>query len=198
MRRIEICGGIASGKTTLALLFEKSAFLPVYEDFKSNPFWEIFYKNPPNYAFETEVTFSLQHYQQIKTAFDDGGRVIVSDFSTVLDRAYAHVSLESDQLQTYLAVHSQIMSEIGAPDLLVHLRRGADELLQRVRNRNRPEEAAMRVEFLESLNESLHNRVEEARASGQKTLIIDSEVRKFAYDIDEAQRTIKEVLEALA
>ena len=39
--RIEICGGIASGKTSLANILEKNGFgLGVYEEFSKNPFWK--------------------------------------------------------------------------------------------------------------------------------------------------------------
>ena len=65
--RIEICGGIASGKTSLAKLLEEHTIgTVIYEDFKVNPFWEAFYNNPGEYIFETELTFTLQHYHEIK------------------------------------------------------------------------------------------------------------------------------------
>lgn len=65
--RIEICGGIASGKTTLAKLLEENGIgKAIYENFEKNPFWEAFYKNPSKYAFETEIAFTLQHYHEIK------------------------------------------------------------------------------------------------------------------------------------
>ncbi|MDE0538488.1 MAG: deoxynucleoside kinase [Rhodospirillales bacterium] len=197
MKRIEICGGIASGKTTLARLFEIDEFGSVFENFKSNPFWEIFYKSPPSYAFETEVTFTLQHYHQIKIASAPRNGTVVSDYSSVLDLAYAHVSLSGRQLETYLSVHGQVVSEIGQPDLLVHLQCGADELLRRIRNRNRSEEAAMTVEFLEDLNASLNERVEEFSAAGQKIVSIDSEACNFADNAEEAARVVSEITNSL-
>ena len=51
--RIEICGGIASGKTTFAVLLNSLGYDPVYENFQSNPFWEAFYTVPEKYNFET-------------------------------------------------------------------------------------------------------------------------------------------------
>ena len=66
--RIEICGGIASGKTTLANLLARSNIDPILEDFQTNLFWRAFYADPAGTAFETEITFLLQHYHQIKTA----------------------------------------------------------------------------------------------------------------------------------
>jgi deoxyadenosine/deoxycytidine kinase len=64
---IQICGRIASGKTTLAKLFRNKDIHLVLEDFQTNPFWKAFYDNPIQYAFEAKITFLFQDYHQIKT-----------------------------------------------------------------------------------------------------------------------------------
>ena len=66
MKRIEICGGLASGKTTLAELMSQVSPKPVLENFKKVPSWQAFYTNPGKYIFETEITFTLLHYHQVK------------------------------------------------------------------------------------------------------------------------------------
>ena len=40
--RVEICGNIASGKTTLCQKFQGRKFLPIFEEFQKNPFYEDF------------------------------------------------------------------------------------------------------------------------------------------------------------
>ena len=60
MKRIEICGGIASGKTTLASLMKKLKVEVLFEDFKTNPFWKAFYVYPGKYIFETEINTQLK------------------------------------------------------------------------------------------------------------------------------------------
>lgn len=197
MPRIEICGGIASGKTTIAALLERAGFLTRYEDFKANPFWKLFYTDPDFFAFETEITFSLQHYSEIKSASASPDDLLVCDFATTLDQAYAHVSLDGRQLDIFFTVHDQILREIGQADLLVYLQCGADELLRRIRNRNRPEEAAIRVEFLEEMNASLSERVQEFSAAGHKIISIDSEARNFADQAATGLEVIEEILAAL-
>src|SRR3954447_11075813 len=94
--RVEICGGIASGKTTLANLLGSSERMVVREDFSSNPFWRAFYDDPNNTAFETEITFLLQHYHQIKVA-TNLEKSFACDFSLLLDYAYAHVTLNGSR-----------------------------------------------------------------------------------------------------
>ena len=80
VKRVEICGGIAAGKTTLARLLRSKILTPIYEDFKKNPFYDAFYEDPRRYAFETELTFLLQHYHQQK-AMASKNRDFCADFS---------------------------------------------------------------------------------------------------------------------
>src|SRR5262245_59019820 len=93
VQRIEIAGGIASGKTTLARLLGQSGRIKaVHEQFRKNPFFEAFYRDPAGTAFETELTFLLQHYHLQRKAMRLDGSYCV-DFSAVLDHAYACVTL---------------------------------------------------------------------------------------------------------
>ncbi len=96
--RIEVCGGIASGKTTLANLLHKLDIPSTLENFAANPFMQQFYADPIKTAFETEITFLLQHYHQTKIAANLNKR-FVCDFSFLLDLAYARVTLNSSLLR---------------------------------------------------------------------------------------------------
>src|SRR5688572_12438580 len=81
--RIEVSGGIAAGKTTLAKLMRDYGFNAVLENYRANPFIRSFYSNPTGYAFETEITFLLQHYSQIKTS-SAGQQILICDYSLYL------------------------------------------------------------------------------------------------------------------
>ena len=70
--RIEICGGIASGKTTLGGALDGKETLCCFEKFEANPFWSAFYNDPAENAFEAEITFSSS------TLPSNQGRVSVS------------------------------------------------------------------------------------------------------------------------
>ena len=119
--RIEICGGIASGKTTLAKLLSETGVESVLEDFSKNPFWELFYLNPGKYIFETEVTFTLQHYHEIKNAQEKYSRFIC-DFSSIIDLAYAKIGLEGNKLNIFESIYEEVISDIGQPYLIIYLR----------------------------------------------------------------------------
>ena len=62
---VAIEGPIGVGKTSLAnLLAEKLGARKVLEDFEDNPFLADFYEEPERFAFQTQLFFLLQRYQQ--------------------------------------------------------------------------------------------------------------------------------------
>jgi deoxyadenosine/deoxycytidine kinase len=187
--RIEICGGIAAGKTTLANVFGVAGYQSIFEDFRSNPFWRAFYANPGAHAFETEITFLLQHYHQLKTGATKD-LVIVSDFSLVLDIAYADVGLTASKRAAFDAVCSAAEHDLGNPDLLIHLTCAPSVELSRIRARARPEEDALDLSFLTRLSDSLAARVEERRIS-TNVLTIDSGETDFAHSAAGQDRVLR-------
>jgi len=195
MARVEIAGGIASGKTTLAGLLGVRRFSAVLEDFQTNPFLKAFYADPIGTAFETEITFLLQHYHDIKLARRSQSG-FVCDFSLVLDLAYAHVTLSESKLAVFQQVLQEIRSEIPPPDLLIHLICDPNVELARIRRRGREVENAITVDYLAELNHALQVQVQ---GSGIKNvLVIDSAVRNFADDESVRAAVNAEVVERIA
>lgn len=187
MKRIEICGGIASGKTTLAQLLESKQFVASFEDFRSNPFWKIFYEDPGRYSFETEVTFLLQHYNQIKQSIQSSQRAVL-DTSLVLDLAYADVNLSGAYRGAFDSVFSVVSGEVGVPNLLVHLVCSAETELERIRARNRSEEKSITTSYLSQVNDAVAKRVE-SQSFGVAVLTLDSDELDFAHD-QEVRETV--------
>ncbi len=194
--RIEISGGIASGKTTLAGLFEDERAVTFFEDFKVNPFWEQFYEDPKRFAFETEVTFLLQHYNQIK-ATSGLKEPIVCDFSFLLDRAYVDVTLSDNERRVFLTVFEEVRRQLGPPALYVLLECSPEEELRRIKARGRETEKSMEIEYLARLNTALACHVEMAESSS-RILRIDSEHRNFAKDAVCQTEVVAEIKSAFA
>lgn len=195
LARIEICGGIASGKTTLAALMPRAGYDAVFENFQSNPFIENFYSDPDFYSFETEVCFLLQHYSQIKTKAL-GSHITVCDYSLYLDLSYAHVTLKPSHLNTFSAVYNAAMKDVGPPALLVYLLCGAKTEMERVRNRRRPMEHSISIEYLESINNSLEVYVNQARQQ-TKVIEVDSDKLDFAHEARIQDQVIKLVVASM-
>lgn len=150
--RIEICGGIGAGKTTFATSGLIPSLQPLLENFKINPFWEAFYANPGQYAFETELTFLLQHYHQIKAA---GDSPVICDFSFIQDLAFARMGLNGNRLKIFEGVAAECLAEIGEPSLTIHLDCSTSTLVNRIAARGRPEETKITTQFLDTLNQAI-------------------------------------------
>lgn len=192
--RIEICGGIASGKTTLCSLVSKGGY-GAFESFKENPFWSAFYREPKFHAFETEITFLLQHYSQVKTAARHS-KFIACDFSFFQDSAYAELNLNAKTLDAFKAVHRQVMEELLLPSIVIHLVCGFGEELARIRRRARAEERTIEVTYLEALNNAIANSIKEI-GNSVPVVTIDSEKYDFASDAACQEHVLLLIREAL-
>lgn len=176
-KRIEVCGGIASGKTTLVKLLERSdLFFPIYENFQINPFWQPFYEDPLRFAFEAEITFTLQHYHELKKA--NTNKIIVTDYSFILDEAYAQLGLKSAKLQIYNDLVEEIYQDLSQADFIIFLKCDPKTELNRIRTRNRQVEQNVQLDFLTNLNVTIKKVFENKQFDN--FLMINSEQFNFA------------------
>ncbi|MDR3555645.1 MAG: deoxynucleoside kinase [Syntrophobacteraceae bacterium] len=180
--RIEICGNIASGKTTLCHFLAKKGCHPIFEDFTNNPFIAKFYDEPSIFSFETELTFLLLHYHAIKLERPDA--VVVCDYSLILDLAYADVNLSGDRHRLFSEIVSELQNEIGYPSRIIYLFCSEEVLIQRIRARARVVESSIRVDYLRALNKAISLRIRDITNQISVTSI-DSHVVDFRRGIDE-------------
>jgi deoxyadenosine/deoxycytidine kinase len=189
--RIEICGGIGSGKTSFATLLGSHGYYHILENFKVNPFWQPFYSNPNKYNFETEITFLLQHYHDIKIAYSKSNR-IVCDFSFYQDLAYAKMGLHGNRLKIFENIFLEGMSEVGQPDLLICLRCDAEILLKRIKNRKRHEEDLINIEFLSVLNEYIYLEADKLSQTN-RVIYIDSKKYDFVSNLSDQKAVLSQI-----
>ena len=176
--RVEICGGIASGKTTLVQALSQGSVNPRFERFETNPFWPAFYADPSANAFETEISFLLQHYHEIKQAQGSYSSVLVCDYSLLLDRAYASTTLAADEVPAFLAVYEVVTKRLPPPSLFIHLRCSAAEELSRINRRGREVERTATLDLLVRLNAAIEQQLA-APALNVPILTIDSDRLDF-------------------
>jgi deoxyadenosine/deoxycytidine kinase len=195
MIAIEICGGIAYGKTTLAHLAKQLGITPILEDFQANPFYSAFYQDPAQFAFETELTFSLQHYHQVKRARNaDIG--FCTDFSPYLDMAYSSITLAGKQLETFRNVYKQIRHEVPPPTLLIHLECEPKIALSRIKRRGRSAELGIQLSYLQDLDNALKDIVIDAEAE-TTVLRMNSDHFDFANNEADEKRVVEIIKQTL-
>jgi deoxyadenosine/deoxycytidine kinase len=196
VQRIEIAGGIASGKTTLArLLGQNGRINAVHEQFRKNPFFEAFYRDPVGTAFETELAFLLQHYHLQRSAIRLNAPYC-ADFSAVLDHAYACVTLGRIERKLFESILGRTEKVLQRRALLIVLDCPADIQLARIRRRNRAAESSISLGYLRKVNRALASRVASLPAS-EEILRIDSGVVNFARDRAAARTVLQQIKSAL-
>lgn len=177
IRRIEICGGIASGKTTLVQQFEKNGYFAIYEDFGNNPFIHNFYSDPTRYAFETELTFSLQHFHTLKIS--NTQKQIITDYSLEQDYAYAKNNLTSSEFFAFETVFNEIIQQVGKASIVVYIKCPIEILLNRIEKRNRRVEKAITYDYLDGIINALEKRLNNGHIN---YVTLDSDKMDFRRD----------------
>ena len=190
-KRIEICGGIASGKTTLTRLLEQEGYTAIYERFEDNPFLKDFYHNKKyDNTFETELAFTLLHYNQLKLKEQD--KLAISDYSLLQDMSYGMANLSKDELSVYQNVYKFLSSKLQPANLIIYLKCSTKELLRRIQERDRSIELTIRKEYLQKTIETLEQCIEKT----DHVLVIDSEKMNFIdSDKEVVLQLIKDAME---
>jgi deoxyguanosine kinase len=154
---IVIEGVIGVGKTSLAtLLAERMNARSVLEEVEENPFLEDFYRDPPHYAFQTQIFFLLSRYrQQMEFPQQDlFQQKTISDYLFDKDKIFAYINLNEKELSLYERLWSLLYRDIPKPDLVIYLQANTETLMQRIGERNRSYEKSISSEYIQRLNEA--------------------------------------------
>ncbi len=175
--RIEICGGIASGKTTLtsALKGHCPNLGTVLEDAFSGGFLEDFYRHPRYFAYETQIFFLLQHLHQIKVE-QLKNPSLVCDFSLEQDYAYAENNLNAEEWKSFQEMYRGSESQVRKPDIIIFLECPTEILLRRIAVRGQASETRVSKSYLDTTVSHLKKRLNSLSA---KIITIDSNKYDF-------------------
>lgn len=154
---IAIEGAIGVGKTSLAKLLAKefNARL-ILEKSEENPFLPYFYQDRKKYAFQTQIFFLLNRFQQQKEIAqpDLFNQITLSDYLFAKDRIFASLNLDDHELSLYEQIFRLLNGQIPSPDLVIFLQAKPEVLLQRIKLRNIPYEKDIDLEYLKLLTEA--------------------------------------------
>jgi deoxyadenosine/deoxycytidine kinase len=156
-RYIVIEGPIGVGKTSLAKLLSKEFDARcILEKAEENPFLSHFYEDPKKYAFQTQIFFLLNRFQQQKdiAQLDLFNQITLCDYLFDKDRIFASINLDDHELALYEQVFHLLNAQISSPDLVIFLQAKPDELIHRIKSRNVPYEKAIHSDYLKTLIEA--------------------------------------------
>jgi deoxyadenosine/deoxycytidine kinase len=148
---LAIEGPIGVGKTTLArLLHETWQGELVLEHFNENPFLPLFYANRQRYAWQTQLQFLLDRFDQL-SELQPSAALRVSDYVFDKDRVFAELNLDDIALRRYLKVFHALHSQLHQPTGVIYLHADIDVLLARIAARARPYEQQIDRSYLHAL-----------------------------------------------
>ncbi|MCK4738641.1 MAG: deoxynucleoside kinase [Deltaproteobacteria bacterium] len=153
-RYIAVEGPIGVGKTSLVgFLAKELGGRTVLEEVLDNPFLPLFYSDVKKYAFQTQLFFLLNRYQQQKdlTQGDLFNTSIVSDYLFAKDRIFAYLNLDENELGLYEQVYKLLDERIPKPDLVIYLQASKEVLFNRIDKRNNDYESNLDEQYLERL-----------------------------------------------
>lgn len=150
-------GPIGAGKTSLTRkLADSLRAQTLLELPQENPFLERFYRDSARFALPTQMFFLFQRMNQLRdlTQADLFGTPIFSDFLLEKDPIFARLTLGDDELKLYQQLYNHLSPQAPVPDLVIYLQAQPETLVERIRKRGVPIEAAISEMYLFRLCES--------------------------------------------
>ena len=144
-------GPIGVGKTSLAkILASEFRARTVFEKVEDNPFLSKFYDDPETYAFQNQLFFLLNRYQQQRELIQQElfSQATVSDYLFAKDKIFASLTLSADELTLYRQIYQLLDIRLPRPDLVVYLQARPEVLYKRIKKRDKSYEKRVTQEYL--------------------------------------------------
>lgn len=192
--RIELCGPLGIGKTTLAQkLADMTGWQIVREPVETNPFLLDFYKNPAKYAFEKNLFFLLDYLHEIKSK---GSGDFIFDHSAVVHRSYAALNRHLPHERAVFSSLDRAIEALPPPDLLINLVCPSDVILNRIMHRGRDFESGVEIGYVTALNNEVQRQAL-AVESHIRVLHIDAATYNFEARPTDVEVVLARILQAL-
>jgi len=193
-RYIVIEGPIGVGKTSLAKrLSPEFKARCILESPEENPFLHKFYRDRKKYAFQTQLFFLLNRYQQQREMrqIDLFNQVTITDYLFAKDRIFAYLNLDENELALYQRIFSLLDARIPTPDLVIFLQAKPETLLARIRARDIEYEKEIDIEYLRALSQAYNSFFFHYEES--PLLVVDTSEIDFVNNEEDLKSLIREV-----
>ncbi|MEE3035004.1 MAG: deoxynucleoside kinase [Bacteroidota bacterium] len=194
---VAVAGNIGSGKTSLTKLLSKYyKWEAHYEDVIDNPYLNDFYDHMERWSFNLQIYFLNSRFRQLLT-FKDNKKTFIQD-RTIYEDAYIFAPnlnsmglMNKTDFNNYKNLFELIESLIKGPDILIYLRSGIPNLVNKIHKRGRDYENSISIDYLSRLNE----RYEAWISTYDKSKLVIVDVDEI--DFVENKKDLKIVIEKL-
>lgn len=166
---ISIAGNIGVGKTTLAeRLAEKFGWKVYYESVINNPYLDDFYQDMNRWSFNLQIYFLSHRFRTLREMVDKKentvqDRTIYEDVEIFAKSLYEQGFMGERDYKTYRDLFYDMIPYIPAPDVIIYLKASPEVLLGRIKKRGRGFEKTISNEYINYLNNSYENWIENAK-----------------------------------
>ena len=159
IKHIAVAGNIGAGKTTLSeLLSNHYKWNVLYEDTNTNPYLSDFYNDMHRWSFNLQIYFLNSRYQQI-LGIRQGDTTVIQD-RTIYEDAHIFAPnlnamglMSTRDYENYRILFDLMETFVSPPDLMIYLRASVPKLVSQIQKRGRDYEEAIRLDYLNRLNE---------------------------------------------
>ena len=194
-RYIAIEGPIRVGKSTLArILADRLNAQRVIEP-EDNPFLKAFYEGEPGAAFQTQLSFLIRRFEQLR-ALDLGPRsnkTVVADYIFEKDKLFACLNLNDQELDTYNRYFNFFRDQVPTPDLVIYLQATPEVLKKRLKKKNATGEKSLSEDYLMEVVKAYEHFFFHYSASD--LLIVNTSEIDFVDRNEDLQQLLKKVSE---
>jgi len=190
---IAVEGPIGVGKTSLVdLLAARFDAVKILER-TENPFLEEFYRDRPGAAFQAQLFFLLNRYQQQKELSQGNlfNQVTLSDYVFAKDKIFAYLNLDDSELMIYEKLYALLEPNIPRPDLVIYLQATDRVLMERIRRRSRDYELGISEKYIAELNRAYNYFF--FHYTSTPLLVIDTSDIDFVQRIDDLNELVSQI-----
>jgi deoxyadenosine/deoxycytidine kinase len=195
---IGVAGNIGVGKTTFTdILAERFGWKPYYESVINNPYLADFYQDMGRWSFHLQIYFLHHRFRtHVEMSGHEGGavqdRTIYEDVEIFARNLYEMGYMTKRDWGNYHDLFSIMTSFLQKPNLIVCLQASTDNLLSRIRSRDRNFERSIDPEYLHRLNISYGQWIKRIRDT-EPVLVVDTDGFNIFRDTNRLEEVIAEV-----
>ncbi len=150
-RYIAIEGPIRVGKSTLSRLLSERIQAQHVREPEGNTFLREFYDGKPGAGFQTQFSFLIDRFEQLRALDVQGKTRIIADYIFEKDKLFACINLSDAELAIYNRYYNSFRAQLPTPDLVIYLQASPEVLKKRMRRKNAPGEAAINDDYIEEV-----------------------------------------------